>query len=288
MNNKRYFIIPIIVFILVIGFSLACIGNGGSPYVSPSETETPEEEFAIDGEEVTEEEYRDNLEYEDGTYEEEESEFNPDYDDFGTQYLFFAIWEGNLSEVQRQLDHGVDPNAPKDTDSYGTPPLLEAVQEGEFEIAQMLLDYGADVNGSDNHGQTALMSTFASVAVYEDEGTDFLLMLLDYGADVNARDDDGITVLSIAVYHGNFNYVEILLSYGADVNAKTHNGGTALMEAAAYAIGYSDHVKIAQLLIDYGADVNARADNGMTALTVAYELGHNEMIELLIAAGAQE
>ena len=284
MNNKRYFLIPIIVFILFIGFSLACIGNGGSPYISPSETETPEEEFTIDGEEVTEEEYRDNLEHEDGTYKEEESEFSPefDYSDFGTEYLFLAIWEGNLSEVQRQLDHGVDPDTPYEIDkAYERPPLLEAVYKEEFEIVQMILDYGADVNRSDKYGNTALMAAIP----YEPE---YVIMLLDYGADVDQKNTDGYPALIIAASMGNLNSVEILLSYGADVNGRYGDyGETALMEAAA-GNAYGDYVEIAQLLIDYGADVNCIRNDGWTALTVAYEVGFNEMIELLIAAGAQE
>ena len=46
------------------------------------------------------------------------------------------------------------------------------------------------------------------------------------------------------------------------------------------------HKEVVELLIANGADVNPKDDNVMAPLNAAVELGHKEVVELLIAKGA--
>jgi len=54
-----------------------------------------------------------------------------------------AALDGDIDEVQRQLDAGVDPNLKS---SKGATPLFYAVYEGHLEIVELLITRGADVN----------------------------------------------------------------------------------------------------------------------------------------------
>ena len=76
--------------------------------------------------------------------------------------------------------------------------------------------------------------------------------------------------------------VKQFLDSGTDVNAKDETGGTPLDEAAGW--GRKD---IVELLIAKGADVNAKFDDdGSTPLHLSAWKGHFETAELLIAADA--
>ena len=85
-----------------------------------------------------------------------------------------------------------------------------------------------------------------------------------------------------AVRNGNIKNVEKQLTAGADVKAVLENGMTALHVAAIFG-----HIEIVELLIANGADVNA-TDNkfGATSLYGAAGAGQKDIAELLISNGA--
>ena len=74
------------------------------------------------------------------------------------------------------------------------------------------------------------------------------------------------------------------MAAGADVNAK-NNTGWALLHSAAY----DGRKEIVELLIAKGADVNVKSadgSGGRTPLHFAAYYGHEEIVELLISKGA--
>jgi ankyrin repeat protein len=98
----------------------------------------------------------------------------------------------------------------------------------------------------------------------------------------NIKNDSKKTPLMIASLNGNLEIVKSLISEGADVNAKDNYGFTALMHAV---VGGS--LEIVKLLVSAGADINATVYN-TSPLLIAYQMGHDEIVEYLIASGAEE
>jgi ankyrin repeat protein/thiol-disulfide isomerase/thioredoxin len=111
---------------------------------------------------------------------------------------------------------------------------------------------------------------------------DEVKVLLHDGAKVNARNDSFKTPLIVAASTGNVGIVQALLKAGADVNAKAGvNGVTALMYAA-----LRGNIPLVRILLDAKAQLNLKDNVGRTALHFAAHDGKIEVMEMLLAAGA--
>jgi ankyrin repeat protein len=125
--------------------------------------------------------------------------------------------------------------------------------------------------------------------------------LLAKGADVNARTDDGQTALMFASSNDHKDVVQLLIDKGADVNAKTtaqiitamRFGGNFSGTAEIYSVGTRalvfaathGHAEVVQLLLAKGANVNAKDETGYTALINASAYGHKEVVQLMLGKG---
>jgi ankyrin repeat protein len=120
-------------------------------------------------------------------------------------------------------------------------------------------------------------------AVRDSDGDEAMKYLAKPGAPVlNTRDPStGETALHLSVKAHNDNWVGFLLNKGADTEIKDRNGNTALHDAALVgdptAISYLTSMK---------ARVNATNNNGETPLVLAVHRKDIEIVQLLIAAGA--
>jgi hypothetical protein len=76
---------------------------------------------------------------------------------------------------------------------------------------------------------------------------------------------------------------KLFLAKGANVNAPNAHGETPLFKAI-----FNEHVRllIIQLLLEHGASVNAANVNGDTALHYAVRLGREDLVQVLLAFGA--
>ncbi|XP_046902418.1 ankyrin repeat domain-containing protein 50 [Hypomesus transpacificus] len=180
----------------------------------------------------------------------------------------------DLKTTIRVLEHA---------DSEGWTALRSAAWGGHAEAVHLLLDAGANVDGCDVEGRTALRA--AAWGGHEE----ILLTLLDYGAQVDVADREGRTPLIAAAYMGHREAVEILLDHGADVRLADDDGRTALSVAALCvptAAGVKGYGEVASLLLERGANPGHRDRDSMTPLLLAAYEGHEEVVELLLEAGA--
>ncbi|HXC58938.1 MAG TPA: ankyrin repeat domain-containing protein, partial [Steroidobacteraceae bacterium] len=100
----------------------------------------------------------------------------------GSTALQWAVYEGNLREVQRLLHAGADVQA---SNNYGATALQLAAEAGDPAILHALLKAGANPNSASSEGQTALM------VVARTGNLENAKELLRAGADANARESWG-------------------------------------------------------------------------------------------------
>lgn len=204
--------------------------------------------------------------------------------------LVIAAHRGNVGEVRRLLDLGVDINArcgpaPTETfqgenggwpvasakwtaliaaaDSSRTPPT----PDGHLEVVRLLIRRKADVNLHDGYGGTALARAVTK-SRWHKESLPIALALIEAGAEVNTRtgiyiDGPGdITPLHEAM--GQPVLAKALLDRGANPDARTTDGDTPLH----WAVRDKD-IACVQLLIAAKADLHVRNESGRTALSWA-------------------
>jgi hypothetical protein len=94
---------------------------------------------------------------------------------------------------------------------------------------------------------------------------------------------DGRTALHQAAAVGNLKVMQMLITRGAPVNAKNSSGETSLHLAARFG-----HLQAAKLLIRWGALVNEKTKfTRATPLMCAAEMGHENIIRMLMISGAE-
>ncbi|MPC43068.1 KN motif and ankyrin repeat domain-containing protein 1 [Portunus trituberculatus] len=105
---------------------------------------------------------------------------------------------------------------------------------------------------------------------------------------VNLADVNGNTAMHYAVSHGNFDVVSVLLdSKVCNVNQQNKAGYTATMLVSLAQIRSQTHASVVQRLFQLG-DLNIKASqHGQTALMLAVSHGRLDMVQMLVAAGAE-
>ncbi|MGD9539154.1 MAG: ankyrin repeat domain-containing protein [Alphaproteobacteria bacterium] len=161
--------------------------------------------------------------------------------------------------------------------------LAAAVKAGDLAQVRALIEAGAPVDALDWAGWTAL--NWAALLLE----TEIAAYLLDEGADIEHQAPGGRSAgrpLTLAAKkHGGAPMVTLLLERGAAVDGTDPIGRTALMRAAVH--GWLD---IVEVLLAHGADPNAATPGTppITPLLLARQGGHDEVAARLIAAGAKE
>ena len=188
-----------------------------------------------------------------------------------------AVMNGNIDELQWQLDTGVDVN---EESSKGLTALHYAASAGHNDIVELLIERGANVNATDSgKGGTPL-----DYAYWGDQEEVIETLNAHNAQREHEKGGKGIGQSSLihdAALDGDIDEVQRQLDAGVDPNLKSSKGATPLF----YAV-YGGHLEIVELLITCGADVNAVHLNN-SVLDQAHIYDDQEIVELLEVNGAE-
>jgi len=222
-----------------------------------------------------------------------------------------------MDSVKNLLDGGADVNQ---VTEYGWSPLLTATNNRHYKLGAYLMSRGANVNIANKGGWTPLYLATDNrnieggdypVSKPDMDHLEYIKMLLDHGAnpDLRAKDNTltrtiftmqwfyeaGCTPFVRAAQSSDAELMELLLEYGADPYLITDNGDSALtaaggigwVEGVTYERSPKGNYAAIRMLLDLGFDPNISNKEGRTALMGAALKGRNDVIEMLVAAGAR-
>jgi ankyrin repeat protein len=222
---------------------------------------------------------------------EKASDVNHRYSD-GSTPIQWAVYEGDVAEVNRLLDAGADVTLVND---YGVSALGLAAEVGHAQLVRLLLEAGADADSANADGQTALM------AVARTGNVEAARLLLEGGAAVDARDSwGGQTALMWASARRHPQMMQLLITHGAAVDARSlhrdyqrhvtaegrpksvdSGGFTPLLYAAR-----ENCVACVDALLANGADIDLPDPDGVSALHLAIMNANWDLAKRLLEAGA--
>lgn len=161
-------------------------------------------------------------------------------------------------------------------------PLFYAVEEQNIVEVQSLLRFGADLEMKDDGGNTAL--------IYAADKNDIqaIRLLFNDGALLETRGNSGYTALHVAALQGCAQAAKMLISLGADMESRsetqmgTLEGGITPLWSAVT----NNHEEVVRLLVTAGANVNVMDGNGHTVLSFAVYCGNPNIVGMLLGAGA--
>jgi len=178
-------------------------------------------------------------------------------------------------------------------------PVHRAAGKGDVATIKKLLTSGTSIDARNDDGLTSL-----HVAAWYGR-TAAVRLLLDEGASIAARNTDGHTALHIAALQGHTEIVKLLLDGGADIDARDPYKNSPLILAAYegrkevmklfIAEGASDVMwaaiiaKDAETLVaamERGHGVDTELVSGQTPLIEALDAGSEDIVALLLCAGA--
>ena len=204
--------------------------------------------------------------------------------------IFKEIKNGNLNEVQRMIDNGLDINY---RNNINETLLNYAVANNQEEIVQFLLDNHADVEIPSN-AQPPIVSAAQNRNLY------LIKLLLKYGANINSierygfkSNGDGESAILAAIVHNDFEIVDFLLSNGADINLGTfiEGDGAAILlvsdRSARIKSGTRDgDLKMLDYILSKGFNPNQKCWYG-NALSLAVQNADFEAAQVLLKYNAE-
>ena len=238
----------------------------------------------------------------------------------GMTALLYAARDGRAEAVRALIEAGAKIDNPGTGEKMT--PLVMAIVNGHYDLAMYLLNSGANPNLAGYQGLTPLYATLDEEwAPYayrpqpiagraEVSYLDLMDALLARGANPNATltlkpwfrslpedrswvDPTGATAFWRAAQSLDLDAMSLLIKAGADPKVASAEGVTPLMVASGlgWAPNFSRNapnawLAAAKYCLELGINPAAKSSKGYTALHGAAFLGNNELIEELIAHGA--
>jgi len=195
-----------------------------------------------------------------------------------------GVIEKDTVKIEQLLQSGVNINTQHPTS--GTTVLMIASSYYYYDdMVEFLIQKGAKLDLQDSEGKTALLWA-ASNSLPNAK------ILVANGAKVNIAANDGMTpflqaTLGVSSGKVSIELCDLLRKKGANINAallkQNAKGWTALHYAAV-----NGDVELVKYLVKYGANVNKSTGEGSTPLFLARLGNHEEVVQILKKAGAQE
>ncbi len=185
--------------------------------------------------------------------------------------LIQAIIKDDAFRVTALLQE--EPGLATTRDSEGRTPLLLALYFRKEDLARLIQE------------RTEGLDVFEAAALGE---TDALGRELEENPEAaNQVAPDGFSLLGLAAYFGRAEAVRILLGAGADPNRPAENQTRVCpIHSAAANRDAQASVELCTLLLEGGADPNRAQAGGWTPLHQAAAHGRKELVEALLAHGA--
>ncbi|MCB2092767.1 MAG: ankyrin repeat domain-containing protein, partial [Alphaproteobacteria bacterium] len=214
-------------------------------------------------------------------------------DKFGSSPLIEAVRGNQTSVVKFLLDHKADPNL---KDKAGDTAILIASTMNNTENVTMILTKGAIVNVTDKNGSSPLMISTAR------ENYKSVRLMINKGADIYLKNKDGKSAYDIAVGNRNDPIINLLKQVGgeklaAKIRTEEADSKKQLLTSSIdnqrnwsplmYAAWRGDQEAL-KLALKTNSDLEQTDTSGLTALSLAARGGHVGVINLLLAAGADQ
>ncbi len=186
--------------------------------------------------------------------------------------LLIAAFKGKVQIVKTLLEMGADPNTA--LTSKATPLGLSVAFPA---IQKLLLEHGANPNQVINaNNDTPIFQAISQNKIAS------IMLLIQAGADLNHENSTGTTPFIIAIEYGMIEICMKMLENGADPN-KPFQGMSPLQFVCS-----SEEVSIplVKKILEKGANPNYIGDGGRSALHLAAIRRNEELIQVLLEAGA--
>lgn len=194
-----------------------------------------------------------------------------------SEYLTAAA-QGNIETLRYCLTQGVNINQ---IDEQGRTAITIASINRHYDCVSVLIDAGADINQQDH----ICLNPFLISCLNND--LILLRLILAANPDLNCLTRFGGVGITPACEKGHIDIVRELLQHTAiNVNHTNYVGWTPLLEAIVLNDGGPVQQEIVQLLLEYGANPGMTDKYGKTPLALAQEKGYQQIVALLIKAGA--
>nr|XP_028593009.1 ankyrin repeat domain-containing protein 29 isoform X1 [Podarcis muralis] len=211
-------------------------------------------------------------------------------DSLGSTTLMVASYYGHKECVRELVLQGADINLQRES---GATALFFAAQQGHNDIVKFLFEYGASTEFKTKDGGTALLAAcqYGHMRVVE--------TLLKHGANVHDQLYDGATSLFLAAQGGYLDLIRLLLSSGAKVN-QPRQGKTGFHQGFKFILSLSSSQNLVVSCQSCSACCLYQTDgscfacyfvfflkDGTAPLWIASQMGHSEVVRVMLLRGAE-
>lgn len=206
------------------------------------------------------------------------------------KFLFEAVGQNNVAQVQKSLEQGANANAKAKTfdcaagEPTFTSVLGKAIEERNTEIARLLLERGADVNNYFSCGNYVSLN-FPRAVVNQD--LPMMKLLVEYGAETGKNTNDNQILISAKKKE----VLDYLIEIGFDINSRDRvHGFTPLFLAVR-----SNDLNLVKAILNHKPNLEVvteptkiNGDQELTILQLAQGIGNEQIIQALKKAGAKK